>query len=210
MRSGWGGCRRGSRVCEAVLQPSPNKSLHLTRAAILVLRGMTLFRRPWQVSLVVERNLTVDPSVACSLLARGALFPCPPLAAGWAGRGIVSRQWGRAPRGVGREAVDPCAGRNRSRMIRTPRVRAPDLHRDQGRRADLHISPQSSASIANCCTKLALTSLSPSWWHRLSLDTIPRVGFARATWLSMGRRHPILSNGLLSRRDDSQWCRAAR
>ena len=42
-----------------------------------------------------------------------------------AGRGIVSRQWRRAPRGVGREAVDPRAGRNRSGMIRTPRVRAP-------------------------------------------------------------------------------------
>ena len=57
------------------------------------------------------------------------------------GRGIVSRQWRRAPRGVGREAVDPCAGRNRSGMIRTPRVRAPDPHRDQGRRADPQISP---------------------------------------------------------------------
>ena len=27
-----------------MLQPSPNKSLHLTRAAILVLRGMTLLQ----------------------------------------------------------------------------------------------------------------------------------------------------------------------
>ena len=80
-----GGLSRGSRVCEAVLQPSPNKSLHLTRAAILVFGALRCCRRPWQVSLVVERNLTVDPSVACSLLARGALFPCPPLAAGWAG-----------------------------------------------------------------------------------------------------------------------------
>ena len=61
-------------------------------------------------------------------------------------------------------------------MIRTPRVRAPDLDRDQGRRADPQISPRSSASIANCCTKLALTSLNSRWWHPLSLDTIPQVG----------------------------------
>ena len=59
--------------------------------------------------------------------------------------GIVSRQWGRAPRGVGREAVDPCAGRNRSGMIRTPRVRAPNPHRDQGRRADQRFDRRSSA-----------------------------------------------------------------
>ena len=62
-----------------------------------------------------------------------------------AGRGIVSRQWRRAPRGVGREAVDPRAGRNRSGMIRTPRVRAPDPHRDQGRRADQRLGRRSSA-----------------------------------------------------------------
>ena len=37
------------------------------------------------------------------------------------------RQWRRAPRGVGREAVDPHAGCNRSGMIRTPRVRPPTL-----------------------------------------------------------------------------------
>ena len=35
-------------------------------------------------------------------------------------RGIVSRQWRRAPRGVGREAVDPRAGRNGSGMIPHP------------------------------------------------------------------------------------------
>jgi hypothetical protein len=63
---------------------------------------------------------------------------------------------------VGKEAIDPRAGRNRPGMIRTPRVRAADLYRDQGRRADLQIGSQSSAFIANCCTKLALTSLSPS------------------------------------------------
>jgi hypothetical protein len=40
-------------------------------------------------------------------------------------RGMVSCQWRRAPRGVGKEAVDPRAGRNRSGMIHTPRVRAP-------------------------------------------------------------------------------------
>jgi hypothetical protein len=34
-------------------------------------------------------------------------------------------------RGVGKEAVDPRAGRHRSGMIHTPRVRAADLDRDQ-------------------------------------------------------------------------------
>ena len=33
---------------------------------------------------VVERNLTVDPSRACSLRAGAAFLPCPPLAAGCA------------------------------------------------------------------------------------------------------------------------------
>ena len=68
--------------------------------------------------------------------------------------GVLPVGWERKPW--------PRAGRNRSWMIHTPRVRAADLYRDQGRRADLQIGPQSSASIANCCTKLALTSLSPS------------------------------------------------
>ena len=84
--------------------------------------------------------------------------------------------------------MDPRAGRNRSGMIRTPRVRTPDLDRDQGRRADPQISPPPSASIADGCTKLALTSLRSRWWHPLSLDTIPQVGSARATRLPMGRR----------------------
>ena len=60
-------------------------------------------------------------------------------------------------RGVGKEAVDPRAGRNRSGMIRTPRTHAPDLDRDQGRRADPQISPRFSVSIADGCAKLALT-----------------------------------------------------
>ena len=68
--------------------------------------------------------------------------------------GVLPVGWERKPW--------PRAGRNRSWMIHTPRVRAADLYRDQGRRAGLQIVPQSSASIANCCTKLALTSLSPS------------------------------------------------
>jgi hypothetical protein len=75
---------------------------------------------------------------------------------------LSSANGGVLARGVGKEVVDPRAGRNRSGMIRTPRVRASDLDRDQGRRADPQISPQSSASIANCCTKLARTSLNPS------------------------------------------------
>ena len=80
-------------------------------------------------------------------------------------------------------------------MIHTPRVRATDLDRDQGRRADPQISPQASASIANCCTKLALTSLSSRWWHPLSLDTIPQVGSARV---------------LGFRRDAANWGRGDR
>ena len=74
---------------------------------------------------------------------------------------VLSRaNGGVLARGVGKEVVDPRAGRNRSGMIRTPRVRTSDLDRDQGRRADPQISPRSSASIADGCTKLALTSLS--------------------------------------------------
>ena len=112
----------------------------------------------------------------------------------------------------GQGSRGPRAGRNRSGMIRTPRVRAPDLDRDQGHRADLQIGPQSSASITNCCTKLALTSWSSRWWHRLSLDTIPQVGSASATRLSTGRRQlgtrrPVSSNGPLFCRDDSLWRR---
>ena len=66
------------------------------------------------------------------------------------GPGAVSSSanGGVLARGVGKEAVDPRAGRHRSDMIRTPRVRAADLDRDQGRRADPQISPQASASIA--------------------------------------------------------------
>ena len=64
-------------------------------------------------------------------------------------------------------------------MIRTsPILRPADLYHDQGRRADPQISPRSSASIADGCTKLAFTSSSSRWWHRLSLDTIPQVGSA--------------------------------
>jgi len=45
---------------------------------------------------------------------------------------VLSGANGGVPaRGVGKEAVDPRAGRNQSRMIRTPRVRAADLDRDQ-------------------------------------------------------------------------------
>ncbi len=87
---------------------------------------------------------------------------------------VLSRaNGGVLARGVGKEAMDPRAGHHRSGTIRTPRVRTPDPNRDQGRRADLQIGPQSSASITNCCTKLALTSLSSRWWHPLSVDTIP-------------------------------------
>jgi hypothetical protein len=65
------------------------------------------------------------------------------------------------------------------------------------------------------CTKLALTSSSSRWWRRLSLDTIPQVGSARATRRSTGRRHlgtrrPVLSNGPLFHGDHSPWCCAAR
>ena len=51
------------------------------------------------------------------------------------------------------------------------------------------------------------SSLSPSWWHLLSRDTIPQVGSVIANWLptgrhKLGRRRPVSSNGPLFRRDD--------
>ena len=103
------------------------------------------------------------------------------------GRGIVSRQWRRAPRGVGREAVDPRAGRNGSGMIRT-HGSAPRPSPRPGPPCRSQISPHLSVSIANCCTKLVLTSLSSRWLHPLNLDTIPQVGSARTTRRSTGRR----------------------
>ena len=50
------------------------------------------------------------------------------------------------------------------------------------------------------------SSLSPSWRHLLSLDTIPQVASAIANWLptgrrKLGRRRPVSSNGPLFRRD---------
>jgi len=84
------------------------------------------------------------------------------------GRGIVPRQWRRAPRGVGKEAVDPRASRNRSGMIRTPRTHAPDVHRDQGRRADQRLGRRSSAR---------LTPSAPACWPtRTRTLTVPGGG----------------------------------
>ena len=51
-----------------------------------------------------------------------------------------------------------------------------------------------------------LGAVNRSWRHLLSLDTIPQVGSAIATWLptgrrKLGRRRPVSSNGPLFRRD---------
>jgi hypothetical protein len=70
-------------------------------------------------------------------------------------RSPLQCQWRRAlPRG-GREAVDPHAGRNQSGMVRTSRDHAPDLHRDQGRRADQRLGRRNLRSTTTIC---------PAWW----------------------------------------------
>ena len=122
--------------------------------------------------------------------------------------------WSKSERGRGAGAALAKKSRTRYCLASGEGATADSRH-DRIHSADPQISPRSSASIANCCTKLALTSSSSRWWHPLSLDTIPQVRSARATWLSTGRCHlgtwrPVSSNGPLFRRDDSPWRRAAR